>query len=161
MSALLIAVPLAFAFASLPHKKLGNYFFTFVTLFNILALLLYLKPTQLVEIGGWSAAYGIALVLDSVSYPFLIFVNAILLVISLTANLEEKYGTLMLVLTAALNGIILTGDFFNSFVFFEIIAAVAYIIASHKNNSYGAFKYLIFGGVGGTLYLIGAVMTYI
>ncbi len=161
MIALLIAIPLVFAFASLPHKKLGNYFFTFVTLLNILTLLFYLKPTQLVEIGGWSAAYGIALVLDNVSYPFLIFVNTILLVISLTADLEEKYGTLMLVLTASLNGIILTGDFFNSFVFLEIIAAVAYIIASHKNNSYGAFKYLIFGSVGGTLYLIGAVMMYI
>jgi multicomponent Na+:H+ antiporter subunit D len=160
MIALTIAIPLVFAFASIPHKKLGNYFLPFVTLFNIL-LLMYVKPTQVIEIGGWPAAYGIVLVLDNVSYWFLLFVNLILLAVSLLSDLEEKYGTLLLVLTAALNGLILTGDLFNSFVFLEIIAAVSYIIASHKNNSYGAFKYLIFGSVGGTLYLLGAVLSYV
>ena len=161
MIALLIAVPLAFAFASVANKKLGNYLLPLISLFNIVLLLFFVKPDTVLEIGGWHSVYGIGLVLDKVSYPFLVLVNVLILLASLSANLEEKYGTLLLVLLAALNGLILTGDFFNSFVFLEIIAAVSYIIANHKSNSYGAFKYLIFGGVAGTFYLIGAVLMYI
>ncbi|HOQ39970.1 MAG TPA: proton-conducting transporter membrane subunit [Fervidobacterium sp.] len=161
MIALLIAIPLAFAFASIPHERLGRYFLPFVALFNLVCLFFFMQPEQILEIGKWPAAYGIVLVLDSVSYPFLIFVNLLILLMSLSATLENRYGTLMLVLTAAVNGIILTGDFFNSFVFLEIISVIAYIVAAHKDNALGAFKYLIFGGIGGTMYLIGAVSVYI
>lgn len=161
MSALLVAVPLAFAFASIPNKKLGNYLLPFVSLFNVIFTLLFVKPNTLVEIGGWDEVYGIALVVDNVNYPFLIFVNVLMFLISVSSQLEERIGTLLIVLLASLNGLLLTGDFFNSFVFLEIIAAVSYIIASHKKNSYGAFKYLIFGGVGGTLYLVGTVLIYV
>ena len=161
MIALLVAVPLAFAFASVVNKKLGNYLLPLVSLFNIGLLLFFTKPNAVVEIGGWPSVYGIGLALDKVNYPFLIFVNVLILLVSLSASLEERYGTLLLVLLSALNGLMLTADYFNSFVFLEIIAAVSYIIASHKNNSYGAFKYLIFGRVAGIFYLIGAVLMYI
>lgn len=161
MIALLVAIPLALAFASVPMKKIGNYLLPIASLANVLLLLFMLKPDILLEIGGWEAAYGIAFVLDNASYPFLIFVNAMMLLVALSAKLEERFGTLLLVLLAALNGVLLTGDFFNSFVFLEIIAAVSYILASQNKNDYGAFKYLIFGGVAGVFYLIGTVMVYV
>ncbi len=161
MIALLIAVPLVFAFASIPHERLGRYFLPFVAMFNLVCLFFFMHPEQILEVGKWPAAYGIALVLDNVSYPFLIFVNFLILMMSLSATLENRYGTLLLVLTAAVNGIMLTGDFFNSFVFLEIISVIAYIVAAHKDNALGAFKYLIFGGIGGTMYLLGAVSVYV
>jgi multicomponent Na+:H+ antiporter subunit D len=161
MIALLVAVPLAFGFATVAFPKLSRYIFPFVALFNLVFLLGFVHPGQVTEIGKWPAAYGIVLVLDNVSYPFLIFVNLMLLALSISATYEDKLGVLLLVLTAALNGLLLTGDFFNSFVFLEIIAAVAYVLASQNKNSYAAFKYLIFGSVAGILYLIGVVSMYV
>jgi len=39
MIALLIAVPLVFAFASIPHERLGRYFLPFVAMFNLSLIL--------------------------------------------------------------------------------------------------------------------------
>ncbi|MEJ5256957.1 MAG: proton-conducting transporter membrane subunit [Fervidobacterium sp.] len=161
MITLLIAVPLALAFATVAFPKASKYILPIALIFNLVLLFGFLKPGTLVQVGNWPAAYGIALLLDNVNYPFLLFVNILLLAISLTADFKEKHGILLLVLTASLNGLLLTGDFFNSFVFLEIISAIAYILAAEKKNSYAAFKYLIFGAVAGTLYLIGAVTVYV
>jgi len=161
MITLLVAVPLAFAFATVAFPKLNKYVFPLVTLFNLTLLIGYVHPTQVVEVGKWPALYGIVLLLDNVNYPFLILVNLILLAVSISATFQDKLGTLLIVLTAALNGLLLTGDFFNAFVFLEIISAVAYILSAQNKNSYAAFKYLIFGAIAGTLYLIGAVSMYV
>ncbi|MGC9772586.1 multicomponent Na+:H+ antiporter subunit D [Fervidobacterium changbaicum] len=161
MIALLVAAPLAFAFATIAFPKLSKYILPLVVLFNLALLIGFVHPVQVVEIGKWPAAYGIVLLLDNVNYPFLLLVNLVLLALSISATYEDKIGVLLLVLTAALNGLLLTGDFFNSFVFLEIIAAVAYVLAAQNRNSYAAFKYLIFGSVAGVLYLIGVVSMYV
>jgi len=161
MIALLVAVPLAFAFVTVALPKLSKYIFPLVALFNLALLIGFVHPSQVIEVGKWPAAYGIVLLLDNVNYPFLIMVNLILLAVSISATFEEKIGTLLIVLTASINGLLLTGDFFNAYVFLEIISAVAYILSAQNKNSYAAFKYLIFGAVAGTLYLIGAVSMYV
>ncbi|ODN30660.1 complex I subunit 5 family protein [Fervidobacterium thailandense] len=161
MIALLIAIPLAFAFATIPLKKLARYILPLVVLAN-LAILFALKPHvgKIIELGNWPAVYGITLVFDEIAFYFLAFVNAIFLVISL-ATWDDRFSIPLLVLNAAVNGLILTGDFFNSFVFLEIIAITSYIISTDKENALGSFKYLIFGGVASIFYLIGAVFMYI
>jgi len=159
--ALLIVIPLLFAFLSIVFKKLTRYILPLVVLVNIAILLM--SSTSIVEnMGGWKAPFGISLVLDNASYYVALIVNLVFLIISLLPQLIDKgYDTVLLLLLTSTNGLILTGDIFNSFVFMEITAAVAYILAYHRKNAYGAFKYLIIGGVAGSFYLLGTIFSYL
>uniref|UniRef100_A0A7C4W2V9 Na+/H+ antiporter subunit D n=1 Tax=Fervidobacterium thailandense TaxID=1008305 RepID=A0A7C4W2V9_9BACT len=161
MITLLIAVPLALAFATIPLRKLARLILPVVVLAN-LVILFALKPHvgKIIELGSWPAVYGITLFFDEVAFYFLSFVNMMFLVISLITR-DERFSIPLLVMNAALNGLILTADFFNSFVFLEIIAITSYIISTDKDNALGSFKYLIFGGVASIFYLIGAVFMYV
>lgn len=161
MIALLVAVPLAFAFATIPLRKFARLILPVVVLANLL-ILFALKPHvgKIVELGSWPAVYGITLVFDEVAFYFLAFVNMMFLVISLI-TWDERFSIPLLVMNAAVNGLILTGDFFNSFVFLEIIAITCYIISTDRENALGSFKYLIFGGVASIFYLIGAIFMYV
>ncbi len=163
MSVLLVAIPLAFAFATIPFPKLAKYILPLVLILNIALLFTVVKERTVVEIGNWDSLFGISFVVDQASYNVSLIVNVLMLITTLIfiTVLEDKYFSVLLILTSALNGIIFTGDFFNSFVWLEIIGISAYILAQHKENYYGAFKYLIFGGLAGSFYLIGAVLVYI
>lgn len=159
MIALLVAVPLAFAFATAPYRKLGRFVVPIVALVNLITLLV-LGPGHRTWLGGWEPVYGISLVLDNASYWSLLLANLFFLIVTLTAEIGE-FGTVLLVMNAAMNGLMLSADFFNTFVFLEVLAVTAYIVATDRNNAFAAFKYLILGGLGGVFYLLGAVLTYV
>jgi len=161
MSALLIAVPLLIAFLFVPFKDKTKYILPFVALFSL--ILIFKLPIEQVNfLGGWKAPFGITLVLDNSSYFSLIVVNMIFLLISLIPQIIEKdLSIILLILMASINGLILTGDLFNSFVFLEITSVAAYILSSSKRNYYGAFKYLILGSIAGAFYLLGTLYSYI
>lgn len=161
MTALLIAIPLISAFIFVPFKEKSKYILPFIVLANII-LLLNLPLDTAESMGGWKAPFGIVLVLDSASFYTLLVVNIIFLLISLMPQITDKgLSIILLILLASTNGLILTGDIFNSFVFMEITAAAAYIIASSKKNYYGAYKYLIVGSIAGGFYLLGAIYSYL
>jgi formate hydrogenlyase subunit 3/multisubunit Na+/H+ antiporter MnhD subunit len=161
MSALLIAVPLLVAFLFVPFKDKTKYILPFVALFSL--ILIFKLPIEQVNfLGDWKAPFGITLVLDNSSYFSLIVVNVIFLLVSLIPQIIEKdLSIILLILMASLNGLILTGDLFNSFVFLEITSVAAYILSSSKKNYYGAFKYLILGSIAGGFYLLGTLYSYI
>ncbi|ABR31070.1 NADH-ubiquinone oxidoreductase [Thermosipho melanesiensis] len=161
MIALLVAIPLISAFLFVPFKDKSKYILPFVILLDLIVLF-NLAPGTISEMGGWKAPFGIVLVLDSASFYTVLVVNIIFLLISFMPQIAERnYSIILLILLGALNGLILTGDIFNSFVFLEITAAAGYIIASTKKNYYGAFKYLIIGGIAGGFYLLGAIYAYL
>jgi multicomponent Na+:H+ antiporter subunit D len=60
------------------------------------------------------------------------------------------------------NGMVLTGDLFNLFVFLEIasLSTYALIAIGEKAAPFSAFRYLIIGTTGGTLYLLGVGFLY-
>ena len=161
MISLMIAIPLLFAFLSIVFKKLSKYILPFTILLNIVILMISSIP-MVENIGGWKAPFGISLVLDNASYHVALIVNFVFLIISLLPQLIDKgYDVIILLLLTSTNGLILTGDLFNSFVFMEVTAAAAYILAYHRKNAYGAFKYLIIGGISGSFYLLGTIFSYI
>ncbi|SHH18171.1 complex I subunit 5 family protein [Thermosipho atlanticus] len=160
MTALLVVVPLLSAFLFVPFKEKAKYILPIIVIINLF-LLMNLPVNSTVQMGGWKAPFGIVLVLDSASFYTLLVVNIIFLIVSLIPQIADGLSIVLLILLSSLNGIILTGDIFNSFVFLEITAAAAYIIASSKKNYYGAYKYLIVGSVAGGFYLLGAIYAYI
>ena len=72
------------------------------------------------------------------------------------------YYTLVLILIAALTGIVLAGDIFNVFVFLEVVALCAYALVGVSGGKalVAAFRYLILGTLGSSFYLLGVVFFY-
>ena len=76
---------------------------------------------------------------------------------------KEKYYTLFLLMIAGMNGVVITGDLFNLYVFLEIASIASYALVGfgcEKNELEASFKYLILGGVASTLILFGIAFLY-
>ena len=162
MMSLLIAVPLLLAFVSVIWKKSSKALFFVSALINVILLLSMWFPgkVEVHAMGNWKPPFGINLVLDDASFYAALVANVFFLLVSILPEIVDRYGTALMILLAAVNGFILTGDLFNSFVFLEIIAAAAVIIASKDGNFYNAFKYLILGGIAGSMYLVATILAY-
>jgi len=121
--------------------------------------------------GGWEAPIGIEFVYDGLSAFFALVINAVAFIVLIYAlkparkELEGKempyYATIMLMMFG-FNGMVLTGDLFNLYVFLEIASLTGYalIAMGEKPAPYAAFRYLIIGTAGGTLYLLGVGFLY-
>jgi multicomponent Na+:H+ antiporter subunit D len=124
--------------------------------------------------GSWPDPYGIELGVDAFSVLLLLVVNgASTLVLmgafsSLNQDIEGHRQPLFysawLLAVAGLNGILVTADAFNIFVFMEISALASYVLVSAGPNRRAlpaVFKYLIMGTIGATFYLIGVGLIYL
>ena len=162
MSAVLfIVIPLLVAFISILSKKIAPYLLLAVSFGIIVVLSLDLAPLETVMIGGFAAPYGISLVFDDYSYMALLVVNVLFFVVAVINIAKyKKLGSILLVSLAGLNGLLLTGDLFNLFVFLEITGISAYLITTTNKKPLATFNYLVLGTVGSSLYLMGLIMLY-
>jgi multicomponent Na+:H+ antiporter subunit D len=174
-----VAVPLGAAFLMLLVSKinrraadvLGN----LSTLYLLVAavVLYFVRPFNnllIYKIGGWAAPVGINLVLDGFSHFLLVTVSLIAFLATFysISYMEKytgkgKYYTLFMLMVAGMNGVVLTGDFFNLFVFLEIAAVASYALVAFGTESEeleASFKYLIMGTVASTLILLGIGIIY-
>ena len=122
------------------------------------------------EMGGWKLPYGIALVLD----PFGAFMLIIVALISLTSLLfsvsyirhlgsDWKYYALFMILVGGMNGVLITGDLFNLFVFTEIALFAAYGLVAYGGRAHefeAAFKYAVMASVSSSLILLAIAVVY-
>ena len=156
---LLIAVPLLAAFLSILAKKIAPYLLLAVGVFNLIVL--FLVPQGIIIIGGFDQPLGITLLLDTYSLLALAVINALITVIAFL-NLKEfdKFSAILLLAMASLNGLVLTNDLFNLFVFLEISGIAAYLITTSNKKPVKTFHYLILGAVGSSLFLFGVVILY-
>lgn len=122
------------------------------------------------SVGIWKPPIGIAMVLDSLTAFMLLTVNLIAFVITLySVNYMEKYTakwtfyTLFLLMLAGMNGVIITGDIFNLFVFLEIASVASYALVAfgtEQEELEASFKYLIMSTVGSLFILLGIALVY-
>jgi len=174
---LLIAVPLGLAFAiplfALFWKAAVKYIPPAALAFNlVISLLLLPKVSEnpvIVSIGGWQPPFCINLVAGPVGVLFSIVIALVGLLVSIYAldyikeGAAEKYHMLYLLLLTGATGVVLTGDIFNLFVFFEILCISSYALVAYLRERSGiesAVKYLIQGAVGSSLLLIGIGLLY-
>ena len=122
--------------------------------------------------GGWLPPIGIEYVLDPLSSFVAFAVNVIaFFVLWHSGGVQERelpgksvpYYALTLLYLCGANGIIVTGDLFNLYVFLEIFSLAAYglIGIGEKKAAVASFRYLIMGTVGGSFYLLGIGYLYI
>lgn len=153
------------------NRKIPKYFAFLPLFFNVYASIMLILKQELmptvVTTGKFWPPIAINLITDYFSLLFLTFINimAILVLLSHHAIRIEspKFYTLFLLNILGANGIVLTGDLFNSFVFLEIMAISSYALAaSRKENKAleGSIKYMIIGNIGSSLYLLGIFLLY-
>lgn len=158
-SVLLIAIPLGIAFISLMLKKAAKLFLILGTLLNV-GLLFSVKMGDYF-LGGYKPPYGIVLHVDSYAFYSLIVLNILFaLLIIVVIDKAKKLSPILLIALAALNGLILTGDLFNLFVFMEIASIAAIIITSSNKKLIHSFNYMVIAIVGSSLYLLGLAFLY-
>ena len=74
-----------------------------------------------------------------------------------------KFYTLFCLQVAGVTGLVLTGDMFNLYVFFEITSVSTYALVAYnrkKDSAEAAFKLLTLGGVASTFILFGVALLY-
>ncbi|MBT3319371.1 MAG: NADH-ubiquinone oxidoreductase [Clostridia bacterium] len=162
--ALLIAAPLLAAFIAVIFKKIDKVVLGVVAVgniaYSIVMAVLFTGATQ-IAIGGFAPPFGISLVLDSYSLIGILLVNvAFGLILLMGTKLVGRYGIVLAVSLAALNGIVLTGDLFNLFVFIEVAAISAYIMTTMNKQLKHTFNYLILGTLASGLLLFGIAVLY-
>ncbi len=156
---LLIAIPLLLAFLSVIFKKISPYLLILAGVAN-LVMVFFLEEGYHI-IGGFDQPLGINLLVDGYSVLILVLINLLILVIGII-NIKEygKISVIMLIAMAGLNGLVLTNDLFNLFVFLEISGIAAYLISSTNKKPVSTFHYLILGAVGSSLFLFGLIILY-
>jgi multicomponent Na+:H+ antiporter subunit D len=143
------------------------------TLFSIIAFISFLNEGEIVRywFGNWQPPVGIEFVYDGLSGFISLVINFVAFIVlwhsgaNAKAEFKSKrhvYYSVAMLLMLGFNGMVMTGDLFNLYVFLEIssLASYALIAIGNKNAPFAAFRYLIIGTVGGTLYLLGVGFLY-
>jgi len=182
--ALVVAIPLLGAFLTVLVNKIGdrvrNIFVIIISaLTSIFALLLtYDVFTNGIRTYVFGGSYNpgetmirILFEIDGMN-AFMLIIAAILPFVAIIYSLAfmkehtglDKYYTLILLMTAGMIGMMLTGDMFNFFVFLEITSiASAALIAfwTNKGNAVAAgFKYIVISAIGALFVLLAIALLY-
>jgi proton-translocating NADH-quinone oxidoreductase chain N len=174
---LLIVVPLGLAFCvplvGMLSKRLARFVPAIACLFNLVVavrlLPVVLSKPIVVDIGGFGAPFSINLFAGPVGVLFSVLIALAGFVVSLYAlayidkGPTTRYHALYLLLLVGATGVVLTGDVFNLFVFFEILCISSYVLVAYRGDKDGvesAVKYLIQGALGSALLLTGIGLLY-
>lgn len=122
------------------------------------------------NMGGWKTPLGIDLRLDGLSSLMLITISMVGLAATVFSvqymrmyTSKLRYYSLFLFMVAGMNGVVLTGDMFNLFVFMEIAAISSYALVGfgcEHEELEASFKYMVLGSVASSLILIAIAFTY-
>jgi multicomponent K+:H+ antiporter subunit D len=120
-------------------------------------------------LGGWPAPFGVVLVLDRLAALMLLLTALLTLAVLFHAvftGLDRKgwhFHPLFQFQLLGLNGAFLTGDFFNLFVFFEVLLIASYGLMLHGQGAErlkAGVQYVVINLVGSTLFLIAVGILY-
>jgi multicomponent Na+:H+ antiporter subunit D len=179
---LFVAIPLISAFLIILLGKLFKGFhkiFAPLTLLVLLIMTLYVYsglngPSLSYTMGGWSTEggipFGIYLLLDRFSWIMLCIINLIGLVALIYSHsyisrytAESNYYSLFCLIIAGMNGVVLSGDLFNIFVFLEIAVIASYVLVAFrvgKTELEATFKYKVLGVLAAMLILLAIGLIY-
>ncbi len=169
-----IAVPLVMAFLLPIFGRKGKAVATVLANLATISLLVMavasIGQSRVYEVGKWSIPLGINLVLDGLSSLLLLAIS----VVSTAAMLfsarymeqytaKAKYLCLFLLMVAGMNGVVLSGDIFNLFVFLEIASIASYALVGfgcEHEELEASFKYMVLGSIGSIFILFAVALVY-
>lgn len=125
---------------------------------------------QALQLGGWSAPYGISFVADMFASILLLttaFVSLCCLFFAFRSIGKEKesnfFYPLFLFLVTGVNGSFLTGDMFNLFVCFELMLISSYVLISlggEKKQLRESIKYILINVMSSFFFLVAIAYMY-
>jgi multicomponent Na+:H+ antiporter subunit D len=117
--------------------------------------------------GGWAEPLGIALYLDGLAWTASVMGGVVGLCALLFAFGEKRYQSdfyfFFLMLLAGMEGVILTGDLFNMFVFIEIVSISSYLLIAYTltpKNLWASLRYLLLSSLSIAVFLLGLFLVY-
>ena len=177
-----VAVPLAGAFLTMILSRLSSriskYLATAVLLFvafiSFWSLFTTGEAVSVYKVGGWEAVnsvpIGIYLVLDGFSALLLCVISCIgLMSVIYSISYMARYTSvnyfyaLFCLMIAGMNGVVLSGDIFNIFVFLEISTISSYALVAfgvEKNELEATLKYQVLGAIASFLILFAIGFIY-
>jgi multicomponent Na+:H+ antiporter subunit D len=178
---LFVAIPLggAFLIAIIGSflKGFGKIFTSIVLAFLTgfsLYIVFTLQGSLVYGIGGWELfdkiPIAIYMVLDGLSIYLLLIINLIGFLSAFYSisyiqkfTAENNYYTLFCLMVAGMNGVVLSGDLFNIYVFLEMAAIASYALVAfgiEKEELEASFKYQVLGGVSSLFILLSIGFLY-
>ncbi len=117
--------------------------------------------------GGWPMGVGISLRADPLGVTFAAVSVGVILVSTLyevaLGVRWRVFPALVLLVAAGLNGLFLTGDAFNFYVFFEVSMTASFVLAGYREEDYqvrAAFLFAVVNLLGSVVFLIGIAALY-
>lgn len=182
MIPLFVAIPLISAFLIIIlgklvkgfHKILAPLILLVLLIMSIFEFLNLDNASVHYTLGGWGMEggfpVGIYMVLDGFSVLMLCIINLIgfiALFYSLSYiskyTAESNYYSLFCLIIAGMNGVVLSGDLFNLFVFLEVSVISSYALVAFgvgKTELEASFKYQVLGGLASMLILLAIGLIY-
>jgi multicomponent Na+:H+ antiporter subunit D len=180
---LFVAIPLGLGFVMTLLNRLRNErVLDVLAVLGSLSLLVLTAPlfgngsgTSIYWTGHWTPALnppviGICLVSDGLSRLMLLVVNLVsLLAVIFSTDYMKRYTSrgfyyaLFFLMVAGMNGVVLTGDFFNLYVFLEVAGISSYALVAFGCESAeleASFKYLVLGSLSALLVFVSVAILY-
>lgn len=156
------------------QKTITSLVFLFLLALSVKFILNGINEPLTYKIGGWEPVGNIPIaiyfVLDGLSIFMLCIVNLIAFLSGFYAisyirkyTAENNFYALFSLMVAGMNGVILTGDLFNLFVFLEIAVIASYALVAfgiEKEELEASFKYQVLGGMASLLILFSIGLLY-
>jgi multicomponent Na+:H+ antiporter subunit D len=169
-----VAVPLVIAFLLPVFGRKGKSVATILANLATLTLLVLtvasIGQSRVYEVGRWSIPLGINLVLDGLSSLLLLAISVVSAAAMLfsTRYMEQytaksKFLSLFLLMVAGMNGVVLSGDIFNLFVFLEIASIASYALVGFgcgNEELEASFKYMVLGSIASMFILFAVALVY-
>ena len=171
---LLVAIPLGVGFliplAVRLHPRLADVLSNLALAGLFLVSLALVGDETIYQMGGWPAPEGIELRVDDLTTLMLLTINGLALIVGLYSVLytqgytsRHAYYSLVMFLVAGTNGVAVTGDLFNLYVFMEITAISSYALVAFAGEDEGfeaSLKYVVLGGLSSSVILTGISLIY-
>ena len=169
-----VVIPLVSAFVLPVFGKKGKAGATVLANLATISLLVLavasIGQSGVYEVGNWPIRVGIVLVLDGLSSLMLLVIS----VVSFAAMLfsarymeqytaKAKYLSLFMLMVGGMNGVVLSGDIFNLFVFLEIASIASYALVGFgcgNEELEASFKYMVLGSIASIFVLFGVALVY-
>ena len=125
---------------------------------------------QVLQVSGWPAPFGITLVADLLSALLVVAVGVVAVAVTgaAFAGLDPRreafgYHPLIQILLMGVSGAFLTGDFFNLYVFFEVMLVASFVLMAQyrsRGQLEGAFKYVTINLIASSIFLTALGLLY-
>ena len=177
-----VIIPLAGAFLIMIigrfFKEFDKYLTSLILLFLAIISFYSLSTTgenlSVYKVGGWEPVnkipIGIYMVMDGFNAIIVCIINLIGFLSALYSisyikryTAENYFYALFCLMIGGMNGVVLSGDLFNIFVFLEISVISSYALVAfgvEKNELEASFKYQVLGGLASFLILFGIGFIY-